>query len=1019
MLLSLSLFLSALVQTGPFNQLEGAYPWGDQLCSEPTPDNKLLFVAPGAGISILNVETLPAVTQPTVIAHVEVPECAPLSMRFFEMMDNGMPPAPIRRLFMAGGTMGLWELTLCPSLFTSPPVDCGSYNPTIIDRIGGAQLWLRCIDVDVVTGNAAGTPLLFALFASRADSTTAGPTQLHAYRLNTNGSITSYASFPFPAAPPVPANYAAGRALAVDPADPSHIYVAMGRGGLYQVDISTSTFSATAMNVPACPLTACPTCPPIPCELGEEVRDVDIISTTSFGSVLYAALEYGRLAEYRLVSGPGVTPAVIPLVCQSGCTTSGVEPCSVIERVTARQTYDGRVLIFAGAEGWASRTADTRAPYRTTGIWADHCIRPGVLDPNGVPYNPHFTCRQVFVLRRNLATFQTETFAPHPYGEYWGTLRLMPWTGDAFRLYETTNFNATSVREVTFGFMQNGRAAAGGLPSYDAPKVTLVATHVDWAFPAADCDVSSLNPAMAFFAFDGFGLTDLTTTMLYIDSSTTPLDLKPVPNTLGLCGSSRPVVFGPIGEVCGDPNPYYSSSVFGCAHWPDPADPTHREIFFAGGKSVQRVVPGQCGTIDPVQCGDPCAMNPRPYWWQQRFNPTGILEDPSTVGWRYQSMDVSVWPPPPTNPSVRWFQLPAPTNFDGDKNDDVDYVTSELHPGGQDLVIATRSGSKHGLKGYMPTELDTLTQTSCLPGPGGNGERLPQVGWPTFFEALTHIEREDPGTGNPLDVCAIGVPCQFHGTNRNLFNTRSKTFSCTYLGATKWITVVAAGTVATIPQAQGQTAFCRWSEYGGKGELVVYDITNSAGPTFASPQLLRVALGPLPIGMNDATPGLFWGVDVKTYPPQSEGGEAKCYAFVADLFGRVQVFDVSPSQLFPAVTLPYLLYVPPPATPPPPSAPILTPITAATVLFKSEPADGLAPNCVDLEIDGNYAYVALAKGGVAVIDIHADPGITPPQIVDVIDTPGIAFGVAFRRVAGVATHLLVSDSRCGVRLYRR
>ena len=157
-----------------------------------------------------------------------------------------------------------------------------------------------------------------------------------------------------------------------------------------------------------------------------------------------------------------------------------------------------------------------------------------------------------------------------------------------------------------------------------------------------------------------------------------------------------------------------------------------------------------------------------------------------------------------------------------------------------------------------------------------------------------------------------------------------------------------------------------------------------------------------------------WGVDVKTYPAESEFEEDKVYAFVADLFGRVYVFDVSASQIFPAVQLPYLPYSSTPPQPPP-SAPILTPMR--TITFMPEPADGLAPNCVDIEIDEEFAYVALAKGGVAILDLSVDPALASPTLVDVMDTPGVAVGVTFRRILGVATHLVVGDTRCGMRLY--
>ena len=96
----------ALAQSGPFDRLEASYPWGDALYAEPTPDHTRLFVAAGAAISVLDVTSFPPVTTPTVIDRFEIPECAPMSMRFHELPDLIHPGPFIRRLFMAGGALG-------------------------------------------------------------------------------------------------------------------------------------------------------------------------------------------------------------------------------------------------------------------------------------------------------------------------------------------------------------------------------------------------------------------------------------------------------------------------------------------------------------------------------------------------------------------------------------------------------------------------------------------------------------------------------------------------------------------------------------------------------------------------------------------------------------------------------------------------------------------------------------------------------------------------------------------------
>jgi len=72
-----------------------------------------------------------------------------------------------------------------------------------------------------------------------------------------------------------------------------------------------------------------------------------------------------------------------------------------------------------------------------------------------------------------------------------------------------------------------------------------------------------------------------------------------------------------------------------------------------------------------------------------------------------------------------------------------------------------------------------------------------------------------------------------------------------------------------------------------------------------------------------------------------------------------------------------------------------------------------------MEVDGDFLYCALARGGVAVLDISRPSG-APLNIQPfvILDTPGLAQGVAFRGT-GVSRQLIVGDSRAGLRLYGR
>lgn len=82
-LFTLLAFVSPLLspaQQSPISQLKAAYPFGEQVSLDVTADNKRAFVALGAAISILNIESLPEPwpldlsASPYFIQSFEVPE---------------------------------------------------------------------------------------------------------------------------------------------------------------------------------------------------------------------------------------------------------------------------------------------------------------------------------------------------------------------------------------------------------------------------------------------------------------------------------------------------------------------------------------------------------------------------------------------------------------------------------------------------------------------------------------------------------------------------------------------------------------------------------------------------------------------------------------------------------------------------------------------------------------------------------------------------------------------------------
>ena len=162
---------------------------------------------------------------------------------------------------------------------------------------------------------------------------------------------------------------------------------------------------------------------------------------------------------------------------------------------------------------------------------------------------------------------------------------------------------------------------------------------------------------------------------------------------------------------------------------------------------------------------------------------------------------------------------------------------------------------------------------------------------------------------------------------------------------------------------------------------------------------VRYGIGPDPSvhGQTHA-----WAVRARYYP-----GSGKTYAFVGDLLGKLLVYDLTMTLQSPATPIngPYL-----------PSNPLLTPV--AVLPFPVDASDGFNVNCTDVELDesANWAYCALCRGGVAIVNIM-DP--VNPLIQAIIDTPGIAAGLALRKNQNGVEQLLVGDGVGGMRLYGR
>lgn len=961
----------------PITDLIAAYPYGEQLALEATPDNKRMFVAVGAAVSVVDLAGISGATLlPRVVDRIELPECSPMAMLYHRV------PGQTRRLYVAGGTMGLWKVDLCRGLFDNfNPSPCvGASDPyarTQIDRPGNGSVWKRCVDVELLSGNAAaGSPLLLALFASRSDSVI-GPTELRAYRLGWSApdSIDSYFTLSvFPTPPGIPTSIVAvGTALAVDPADPNSVYVALGPAGICRVDLNGTQPVASAFPYFGCDAGACP--------YGEQVRDLSIVHTSTQGSALYAASEYGHVYEFRPLDPTGaVIPTPEELVVSEGF------PMKVSAVVDGDQ-----VTLAVGTAAGSGVAVDSRAPFRTTGRWFGRCAGPGTFDPNPNPPVPHSGYWTVFFSRDLSAV--TPLASPvfvQPATESWNSLILRRIASDDYRVYECTSNGGTNIHSLSSG---------GGA----AWSSALVGEFDDIAMAAGDIAVSELNNQLLMVGVDPILARVRHEGGMFYVQEQPQRDILPVLGTEGLCGVDARPEWDSWLDPChpgthlsfSDPNPYLGA-LLGCTHWVQ----GNVEYFLPGAKMFARFDSAHAPIPEPQWCNDDCTGNP-PQPANNWVETSIACTDPNRVGWRLVGMQPAGASPSAASLAMHWWQLPCPTRFANAEVPALDYLHSERLG---DLLFCTRSGSKYALKILQAPEM-LAAATACVTG---SGVRIPvdpgtDPSQNIFMEIPTHPEFGDPQSPS----CVQRVDCDGTGSYvravRHVGTYRSHVFFVRdpVSGASKAVVAVAAGFVAAGP-APDQLAGCAWTSAAGRPLVTLLDATETVA-NFREPTRRQIALGALaPPPSGVPLLGSTWAVKTRTYAAGT--AQEKTYAFLADLEGRLHVVDVSYDKLFgPGTGI---------ANPIPSQC--LTAEAVVELQPDPEPADGFGCNCTDVEVDGNFAYCALGRGGVGVVDITVP---TQPQLSAIIDTPGVAVGVAIRIDAAGHHQLVVGDTRCGLRLY--
>ncbi|MBI5364459.1 MAG: hypothetical protein HZA53_14875 [Planctomycetes bacterium] len=971
-----------------------------------TPDERRAFVAAGAGISVLDVETIQNGVVPAILDRVEIPDCAPEAMVYHQ------PKPDTHYLYVAGGTLGLWRVQFCPALFGATPLACEPTYYTSPSATRAVRMAIadenfkrkRCVDLCIVPDNvAAGAPLLFALFASRADSGI-GASELHAFLLDANGGYAPYGpSTPLEFTAPAenhPA--AAATAITADPGDPNFVYVAPGKGGILRVDISTAAFQATKVSRPECALSSCPD--------GEAIRDLAVVRTATQGSFLYAAAEYAGLLEYRI---PAVTlPAPDPShpSMWTAQTLTGVNRYA--ERVAACTSGGDYIYVAVGSQSGSAIESDTPAPHRNRGHWNGLCIDWFRHDSNSL--GGVAGADQVVLLGHDGANPSLPAYVvdQHAHAKWWGSLLLRRRSPSSYRLYECTSNGATVGRQLD---ITDGNHP----PGIAQESWTTSGTHLDFAAAVGDGLVSLVNPNLVFFGPDGPASPANTEGFAFVIEPTAGgEDLRPVLGTDRLCASA-PSASAPCGEA---PNPY-TIGLLQSAQWVDPFVPT-REWFFSGDDLLEK---WQSSCQAPASaCDNPCEV----LW---RGVPTAGEETPanSSQGYRVAAMKLDDVDRDSLPTWMKWWQMETPSDVPSARADAIPYNSAAALPmldavGFPLLVAGVRSGSMHGIKLFRPADIrprglnDFCNTNQATPGVG---EVLYQTtsGYPPHSEQISHPEFEQALP--QADRCVPWVECAVQGIEqkpRTWYNSQCDFFErLDQQGNPRWACVVTAGFVAASPNAPDrampsapanangpQPSTCLWDEDYGRAIIAIYDVhdaaTSVAGSPMPAPQLLRYGLGPVlsTYGQTHA-----WAVRTKYY-----SATGKTYAFVSDVLGKLFVYDISSGPGDPLS----MATIPDPAVAYRGNYPVLAPV--ATISFPADAGDGFDINLTDIEIDGDFAYCALARAGLGVVDI-SNP--LEPQVQLILDTPGLALGLAVRSKPGGEKQLVVGDSVCGVRIYGR
>jgi hypothetical protein len=659
----------------------------------------------------------------------------------------------------------------------------------------------------------------------------------------------------------------------------------------------------------------------------------------AFDLALAGGFLYAAIDKGGLVEIDLAEPWAQDMVYDSQVLGCGPQSAAYAYRVAALADGTGRVLIAVGTHQSPAQEIDG-GPYSLVGAW-DFALGIGNV-PAAQPGDPHGCDPALFLFEHRATAPGADTGAGCAPSVLCPIAFLSAssesWRSMALRR-QGADFQLCECRRNGFRLMDLGPDPfSSATLSY-----SLLGSHSSTGIAPVAGVASLLDPDLLYLTDDSAGSDFAGMAKVSADESAIGI----VPNTNGLCTQSPNEA-----EYCDSPEPAvdvptpYKNGFFCSAHWIDPSD-SEREWFVAGEGAIYE------------QCTPPCEYSDQGCQSSWKAPQTA---EPPRPGWKVVSFlpgvgDGARW-------QLRWWQIPSPLEVG--QNSGRNYLGSSNDPRPDSaLVHLTRSGTINGYLVCDRNEIMASAQAQCSVN-NGRGQLLDVH----FLHVLpTHLEFAGPNNGGCIPPAGLSL-----------------TLSCTVFpvnagGTTHWVAGLTAGYAAN-PCASGD-----WQPYYQRAMVVFYDVTDVDANT--PPTLLRLAFGPA------GTQGNAFAMTVQEV-------DGRTCAYVADVGGRLLVFDVSGDVLYPVPSNPEQ-----PATGLAPSAVWTCPVNTY---------DGFRDNVLDVAIVPPHAYLATGRRGLTILDVASNPHEPHEIEASPILTPGLALGLILRQT-DASTTLVVGDSRGGLRLY--